>query len=48
VIGFASTGESRVLDTGSSGQIPASSLSLEGHVVRWTHSGVDKHATLSG
>jgi hypothetical protein len=48
VLGFASTGESRVLDTGGPSQIPKSSLSLDGHVVRWTHSGVHKQATLSG
>ncbi|MFL5781273.1 MAG: hypothetical protein ACJ760_08170 [Thermoleophilaceae bacterium] len=48
VLGFASTGESRVLDTGGPSQIPKSSLSLDGHVVRWMHSGVHRHATLSG
>lgn len=48
VLGFKSTGEPRVLDAGTRAQIPASSLSLEGHVVRWTHSGAAKSATLSG
>jgi hypothetical protein len=48
VIGFKSTGAGTVLDTGTRAEIPASSLSLEGHVVRWTHSGVPKSATLSG
>lgn len=48
VLGFKSTGASDVLDTGTAGQIPASSLSLVGHVVRWTHSGTPRSATLSG
>jgi hypothetical protein len=48
VIGFKSTGASKVLDSGAPTEIPASSLSLEGHVVRWTHSGAPKSATLSG
>jgi hypothetical protein len=48
VIGFKSTGASKVLDSGTRAQIPASSLSLEGHVVRWTHSGAPRSATLSG
>jgi hypothetical protein len=48
LLGFKSTGASQVLDTGTAAQIPASSLSLEGHVVHWTHSGAPRSATLSG
>lgn len=48
VVGFSSTGAREVLDTGTAAQIPASSLSLDGHVVRWTHSGTPRSATLSG
>jgi hypothetical protein len=48
VVGFRSTGASEVLDTGTAAAIPASSLSLQGHVVHWTHSGAAKSATLSG
>lgn len=48
VLGFSSTGTSKVLDTGTDAQIPASSLSLDGHVVRWRHSGAPRSATLSG
>jgi hypothetical protein len=48
VVGFKSTGAGKVLDSGTAAEIPASSLSLDGHVVRWTHSGVPKSATLSG
>jgi uncharacterized cupredoxin-like copper-binding protein len=48
VLGFSSTGEKRVLDTGTPQAIPASSLSLHRHVVSWTHSGHVKTATLSG
>jgi hypothetical protein len=48
VVGFKSTGAAKVLDTGTAAEIPASSLSLDGHVVRWTHSGAPKSATLSG
>jgi hypothetical protein len=48
VRGFGSDGESTRLDVGSAGEIPASSLRLDGHEVTWTHSGVQRHATLSG
>ena len=48
VVGFKSTGASKVLDTGTAAEIPPSSLRLEGHVVRWRHSGVPRSATLSG
>jgi hypothetical protein len=48
VIGFTTTGARRILDAGTAAEIPASSLSLEGHVVRWRHSGAPKSATLSG
>jgi hypothetical protein len=48
VMGFASTGDGTVFDTGTATQIPPSSLSLQGHVVRWMHSGHPRSATLSG
>lgn len=48
VLGFSSTGQKRLLDTGTSDEIPPSSLSLHHHVVSWTHSGHVKTATLSG
>jgi hypothetical protein len=48
VRGFGSRGESRRLDAARRGEIPASSLHLDGHVVTWSHSGVWKSATLSG
>jgi hypothetical protein len=48
VAGFTSTGRRALLDSGPKAQIPASSLSLDRHLVRWTHSGTRRSATLSG
>jgi hypothetical protein len=48
VLGFTSNGARIALDSGTKAEIPASSLALDDHEVTWTHSGVQKHATLSG
>jgi hypothetical protein len=41
-------GNKTVLDAGTTSAIPPSSLALDGHVAKWTHSGEQKSATLSG
>jgi hypothetical protein len=46
VRGFTSEGRAIRLDGGHAGEIRGSSLRLDGSVVTWTHSGVQKHATL--
>jgi hypothetical protein len=48
VLGFSSEGDKTKLDSGTSDEIPASSLALDGHEVTWTHSGEPRSATLSG
>jgi hypothetical protein len=46
--GFSRHGKPTLLDRGTRDEIPPRSLRLNGHVVRWTHSGEPKRATLSG
>jgi hypothetical protein len=48
IAGFSSRGERGDLDSGPSGELPASSLRLDGDTVKWTHSGEMRSATLSG
>jgi hypothetical protein len=48
IAGFSSRGERGDLDSGPSGELPASSLRLDGDTVSWTHSGEMRSATLSG
>jgi hypothetical protein len=48
IAGFSSGGERGDLDSGPSGELPASSLRLDGDTVSWTHSGEMRSATLSG
>jgi hypothetical protein len=48
VLGFSSKGVKTKLDSGTSAEIPKSSLALDGHEVSWTHSGEPRSATLSG
>jgi hypothetical protein len=46
IYGVEPTGERRLLDSGTSAQIPTGSLSLSGHKVQWQNAGVVRTATL--
>jgi hypothetical protein len=48
IAGFEARGQRIDFDSGPSTEIPATSLSLEGRTIRWTHSGEERTATLSG
>lgn len=44
IVGFGSGGARRLLDSGPQAQIPAASLRLEGHTVRWLDAGARRSA----
>jgi hypothetical protein len=46
IYGVEPTGERRLLDSGTSAQIPPGSLSLSGHTVQWQNAGSVRTATL--
>jgi hypothetical protein len=46
IYGVEPTGERRLLDSGTSAQIPTGSLSLSGRTVQWQNAGSVRTATL--
>jgi hypothetical protein len=46
IVGIEPSGARRSLDTGPQAQLPAASLRLEGHTVRWIDAGVARRAKL--
>src|SRR4051794_7874778 len=46
ITGYGTNGHHRAFDSGSSGELPAGSLTLGGSVANWVHSGEQRHAQL--